>query len=121
MKVVGLETKAMSMTSELSYGQKRMLEIAIALSLRPKLLLLDEPLSGLSDLEIVEVLDILQRIKRNLTLIVIEHKLSKIVNLVERMCVMNEGSFICEGAPDQVLSDRAVRECYWGKGEMTLS
>ena len=121
MKVVGLETKATSMTSELSYGQKRMLEIAIALSLSPKLLLLDEPLSGLSDLEIIEVLDILQRIKKNLTLIVIEHKLSKIVNLVERMCVMNEGSFICEGAPDQVLSDRAVRECYWGKGEITLS
>lgn len=120
MKVVGLETKATSMTSELSYGQKRMLEIAIALSLSPKLLLLDEPLSGLSDLEIVEVLDILKRIKKNLTLIVIEHKLSKIVNLVDRLCVMNEGSFICEGAPDQVLSDRAVRECYWGKGEINL-
>jgi len=121
MKVVGLETKATSMTSEHSYGQKRMLEIAIALSLSPKLLLLDEPLSGLSDLEIIEVLDILQRIKKNLTLIVIEHKLSKIVNLVERMCVMNEGSFICEGAPDQVLSDRAVRECYWGKGEIAIT
>ena len=48
-------------------------------------------------------------------------KLSKIVNLVDRLCVMNEGSFICEGAPDQVLNDRAVRECYWGKGEVTLS
>jgi len=120
MKGVGLEKNWQTMTSELSYGSKRMLEIGIALSLKPKLLLLDEPLSGLSDLEIVEVLEILRRIKKDLTLIIIEHKLSKIVNLVERLCVMNEGVFICEGAPDQVLSDRAVRECYWGKGEITL-
>ena len=121
MKAVGLENNWPTMTSELSYGSKRMLEIGIALSLKPKLLLLDEPLSGLSDLEIVEVLQILHQIKKDLTLIVIEHKLSKIVNLVDRMCVMNEGSFICEGDPDRVLNDRAVRECYWGKGEITLS
>jgi len=118
---VGLERNWKTVTSELSYGSKRMLEIAIALSLKPKLLLLDEPLAGLSDLEIVEVLEILRRIKKDLTLIIIEHKLSKIVDLVDRLCVMNEGNFICEGVPDQVLSDRAVRECYWGKGEVTLS
>jgi len=118
MKLVELESKALNLTSELSYGFKRMLEIGIALSLNPKLLLLDEPLSGLSDLEITDVLDLLQRIKKNLTLVIIEHKLSKIVNLVDRLCVMNEGNFICEGKPDQVLSDPAVRECYWGKGEV---
>jgi branched-chain amino acid transport system ATP-binding protein len=118
MKVVGLETKGSTRTSELSYGSKRMLEVGIALSLNPKVLLLDEPLSGLSDLEIAEVLTILQRIKENLTLVIIEHKLSKIVNLVHRLCVMNEGSFIREGEPGEVLSDPAVRECYWGKGEI---
>ncbi len=120
MKVVGLEKQSLSMTSELSYGSKRMLEIGIALSLKPKLLLLDEPLAGLSDLEIVEVLEILHQIKKDLTLIIIEHKLSKIVNLVDRLCVMNEGSFICEGEPERVLSDHKVRECYWGKGEMKM-
>ena len=118
MQLVGLESKALILTSELSYGFKRMLEIGIALSLNPKLLLLDEPLSGLSDMEIAEVLDVLQRVKKNLTLVIIEHKLSKIVNLVDRLCVMNEGNFICEGKPDQVLSEPAVRECYWGKGEI---
>jgi branched-chain amino acid transport system ATP-binding protein len=120
MKVVGLEKQWQTMTSELSYGSKRMLEIGIALSLKPKLLLLDEPLAGLSDLEIVEVLEILHHIKKNLTLIIIEHKLSKITNLVDRLCVMNEGSFICEGEPNRVLSDQKVRECYWGKGEIAL-
>jgi branched-chain amino acid transport system ATP-binding protein len=95
-----------------------MLEIGIALSLNPKLLLLDEPLSGLSDSEISEVLNLLHRIKKNLTLIIIEHKLSKIVDLVDRLCVLNEGKFICEGKPDQVLEDSSVRECYWGKEEI---
>src|SRR4030043_269528 len=94
MKGVGLGKNWQTMTSELFYGSKRMLEIGIALSLRPKLLLLDEPLSGLSDMEIAEVLEILKRIKRDLTLIIIEHKLSKILSLVERLCVMNEGGFI---------------------------
>ena len=115
LKIVGLDTKALIPTSDLSYGFKRMLEIGITLSLNPKLLLLDEPLSGLSDLEISEVLQILERIKQDLTLVIIEHKLSKIVKLVDRLCVMNEGNFICEGQPEQVLNDSAVRECYWGK------
>jgi branched-chain amino acid transport system ATP-binding protein len=118
LKIVGLGTKALIPTSDLSYGFKRMLEIGITLSLNPKLLLLDEPLSGLSDLEISEVLQILERIKQDLTLVIIEHKLSKIVKLVDRLCVMNEGSFICEGEPEQVLSDSAVRECYWGKEDI---
>jgi branched-chain amino acid transport system ATP-binding protein len=121
MQVVGLEKQWRTSTFELSYGSKRMLEIGIALSLKPRLLLLDEPLAGLSDLEIVEVLEILHRIKKNLTLIIIEHKLSRITNLVDRLCVMNEGCFICEGKPDQVLSDQKVRECYWGKGEIALT
>jgi branched-chain amino acid transport system ATP-binding protein len=117
LKLVGLDKKALTLTSELSYGDKRMLEIGIALSLKPKLLLLDEPLAGLSDYEIGEVLDILHRIKENFTLVIIEHKLSKIVNLVHRLCVMHEGSFICEGDPKTVLCDPAVRECYWGRGK----
>ena len=75
-------------------------------------------MAGLSDFEIAEVLEILHRIKQELTLVIIEHKLSKIVNLVDRLCVMNEGRFICEGEPEQVLNDSTVRECYWGKEDM---
>ena len=118
LKLVGLDKKAMTPTSELSYGYKRMLEIGIAISLKPKLLLLDEPLAGLSDYEIAEVLDLIHRIKQNFTLVIIEHKVSKIMDLVNRLCVMHEGSFICEGDPNTVLCDAAVRECYWGRAEM---
>jgi branched-chain amino acid transport system ATP-binding protein len=61
----------------------------------------------------------LKRIKGQLNLIIIEHKLSKILELVDRFVVLNEGKIICEGDPTQVLSDEAVRECYWGKSAIT--
>ncbi|MGB9698743.1 MAG: ABC transporter ATP-binding protein [Thermodesulfobacteriota bacterium] len=121
LQLVGLENQAAIPTAELSYGSKRLLEIGIALSLNPQILLLDEPLAGLSDIEISEVLQLLNRIKKNLTLVIIEHKLSKIVDLVERLIVMNEGNFICEGNPQDVLDDKTVKECYWGKGETNAS
>jgi branched-chain amino acid transport system ATP-binding protein len=119
LALMGLEKVAETKTSELSYGSKRMLEIGIALSLKPKLLLLDEPLAGLSDFEIVEVVDVLKKIKCRLNLVIIEHKLSKILELVDRFVVLNEGRIICEGDPERVLCDEAVRECYWGKSEIT--
>ena len=112
---VGLESKAARTTSELSYGDKRMLELAMAFSLKPKLLLLDEPLSGLSDHEIADVVALLNRVKRNFAVVIIEHKISKILDLVGRLCVMNDGRMICEGPPSEVLGDSRVRECYWGK------
>jgi branched-chain amino acid transport system ATP-binding protein len=117
LEMVRLQDKASTPTSELSYGDKRMLEITIALSLKPKLLLLDEPLAGLSDHEIGEVLDLIHRVKKDFTLVIIEHKISKIVDLVNRLSVMNGGRLICEGEPDKVLCDPEVRECYWGKEE----
>ena len=115
LAAVNLESKAGHKTVELSYGDKRMLELAMALSLRPKLLLLDEPLSGLSDHEVAEVVELLQRVRKDFSLVIIEHKISKIIDLADRLCVMNEGCIICEGKPSQVLSDGRVRECYWGK------
>jgi branched-chain amino acid transport system ATP-binding protein len=111
---VGLQSKADKKTAELSYGEKRMLELAMALALKPNLLLLDEPLSGLSDHEIGEVVELLHRIKKDFAVVIIEHKISKIVDLVERLSVMNDGHIICEGEPGRVLTDPKVRECYWG-------
>ena len=114
---MGISHKAEIMTSELSYGDKRKLEISIALSLQPKILLLDEPFAGLSDVEIVEVLDLITKVKETLTLVIIEHKISRIVDLVGRLSVMHEGRLLAEGTPKEVLCDPVVREVYWGKEE----
>jgi branched-chain amino acid transport system ATP-binding protein len=115
LSTVGLSDKAAHPVSSLSYGDKRMLEIGMALSLDPKLLLLDEPLAGLSDHEIQQILALIKRLEDRFTIVIIEHKISKISGLLRRLGVMNEGKIICDGPPDQVLTDEKVRECYWGK------
>jgi branched-chain amino acid transport system ATP-binding protein len=113
---VGLIEKENRMVSNLSYGDKRKLEIAIALSLRPKFLLFDEPFAGLSEGEIDELSKLINKIKNELSLIIIEHKISKIVNLVEKLSVMHKGQIIIEGNPNDVLNDCKVRQVYWHEG-----
>jgi len=117
LKLMGIESMADVMTSELSYGDKRKLELAVALSLEPKILLLDEPFAGLSDMEICEVSRILAEVKKKFSFVIIEHKISHITDLVERLCVMHEGKLIAEGPPADVLCNALVREVYWGKEE----
>jgi len=112
---VGLREKGLWKTAELSYGDKRKLEIALALCLRPSVLLLDEPFAGLSDVEIVEVLELIRRVSKEFTLVIIEHKISRIVDLVTRLSVMHEGKLIAEGIPAEVLADPLVRQVYWGR------
>ncbi|MDQ1284741.1 MAG: branched-chain amino acid transport system ATP-binding protein [Thermodesulfobacteriota bacterium] len=118
---VGLEQKIWSLTSELSYGEKRMLEIAMALSLKPKALLLDEPLAGLSEVEIHDVLALINGLRGHLTLVIIEHKISRLVGLVERLSVMHQGRIIADGVPDEVLCDPTVRRVYWGGSDQTCT
>jgi len=115
LALVGLEGKASRATSSLSYGDKRKLEIALALSLRPAVLLLDEPFAGLSDAEIGEVLELVHRVKASFSLVIIEHKISRIVDLVSRLSVMHEGKLIAEGDPKKVIEEPLVRQVYWGR------
>ena len=114
LRVVGLEDKADRLTKEISYGDKRLLEIAIVLSLKPRLLLLDEPFAGLSDHEIGFISELIQKLKGTITQIIIEHKISKIQDFAEKLSVFHEGRLICEGGSDFVLNDEEVRKCYWG-------
>ncbi len=118
LDTLGIAHKAETITSELSYGEKRELEIAIALSLDPKVLLLDEPFAGLSMVEILHISKVIQGLKGGFAIVIVEHKISKLLDLVERLCVINEGRLICDGVPQEVISDAKVRECYWGKEEM---
>ena len=118
LDTLGVADKADTMTSEMSYGEKRELEIAIALSLNPSLLLLDEPYAGLSLVDIAHISKVIKKIKGKLTIVIIEHKISKLMDLVESLCVINEGALVCNGNPQEVICDPLVRECYWGKEDM---
>jgi len=118
LDTMGIAHKSEILTSELSYGEKRELEIAIALALNPKVLLLDEPFAGLSQVEIISITDVIKRLKGKFSIAIVEHKISKLMELAEELYVINEGELICSGSPDDVICDPQVRECYWGKEEM---
>lgn len=118
LETLGIADKAETRTSDMSYGEKRELEIAIALSLSPKVLLLDEPFAGLSLVDIGHISEVIQKLKGRFTIVIIEHKISKLMDLVESLCVINEGALVCNGNPQEVICDATVRECYWGKEDM---
>ena len=102
----------------MSYGEKRELEIALALSLQPQVLLLDEPFAGLSLVDIAHISRVINSIRGQFAIVIIEHKISKLMDLVDSLCVINEGKLICQGDPQEVISDPEVRTCYWGEEEM---
>ncbi len=100
--------------SELAYGEKRRLEIGLALATLPKLLLLDEPLAGMSPRERVETVALLKSIARDRTLIIIDHDMDSLFELVERVTVLQEGRVLVEGAPDEIKTNPKVQEAYLG-------
>lgn len=113
LQTVGLQDKAQTPVANLAYGEKRKLEIVMALALDPKLVLLDEPLSGLSEAEIPELLDVLKKTSETRTILLVEHKISKISAFIRRLSVMFEGKIISDGEPDAVLNDPQVKKVYW--------
>jgi branched-chain amino acid transport system permease protein len=114
LDLVGLDGRADTMVSALAYGEKRRLEIGLALATSPRLLLLDEPLAGMSPRERVETVKLLKSIARGRTMIVIDHDMDSLFELVEWITVLQEGRVLTEGTPDQIKSDPAVREAYLG-------
>ena len=100
--------------SELAYGEKRRLEIGLALATLPKLLLLDEPLAGMSPRERVETVALLKSIARERTLIIIDHDMDSLFELVERVTVLQEGRVLVEGAPEEIKVNAKVQEAYLG-------
>ena len=114
LKVVRLSDRANLPVSELAYGEKRRLEIGLALATTPSLLLLDEPLAGMSPLERVEMVKLLKSISQDRTMIIVDHDMDSLFELVERVTVLQEGRVLVEGTPAEIKNDAAVREAYLG-------
>lgn len=99
--------------ANLSLGSRKRLELAMSFVSDPKIVVFDEPFSGLSDYEIDEVIEALKKYIHDKTILLIEHKVSKLEALVDRLAVMHEGEIICCGECQATLNDPVVRQCYW--------
>jgi branched-chain amino acid transport system ATP-binding protein len=111
---VGLADSADRVVAETSYGERRRLELAMALAQKPRLLLLDEPLAGLSQGERQTVRDLLGKIPRDVTIVMIEHDMDTALGFAERITLLHYGEVIVEGTRAEVVADPRTREVYLG-------
>jgi ABC-type branched-subunit amino acid transport system ATPase component len=100
---------------ELPYGQQRLVEIAIALAQRPKLLLLDEPAAGVPSSENHLILDVISRLDPNITVLIIEHDMDVVFRFASRITVLVAGAVLTEGTPDEIAGNERVRSVYLGE------
>lgn len=114
---VGLSKYKNTLASNLPYGIQRKVEIARALALDPKILLLDEPAAGMNPIETKELSEFIIKLNKDgYTIAVIEHDMKFVMNTCNRILVLNFGQKICEGTPEDVKNNRGVHEAYFGKG-----
>ncbi len=114
LELVNLTGRCDTPVSELAYGEKRRLEVGLALASSPSLLLLDEPLAGMSPQERVETVKLLKSISQGRTMIIIDHDMDALFELAERITVLQEGRVLVEGTPDEIKGNAKVQEAYLG-------
>jgi branched-chain amino acid transport system ATP-binding protein len=116
LHVVGLERKADRVVGELAHGDQRVVEIALALAMRPRLLLLDEPTAGMGDVETDHMVDLVRRLhaERGLSILFIEHDMSIVFGIAQRITVLDQGRVLAEGNAEEISRDEAVRAAYLG-------
>jgi len=118
LQSLGLGDAAFRTTRELPYGQQRLLEIALALATRPKVLLLDEPAAGVPKDESAALFDAIDGLSRDLTILFIEHDMDVVFRFASRIIVMVGGRILVQGPPDEIARDERVREVYLGKARL---
>ncbi len=113
----GLTVKAERQVGELSHGDQRAAEIMMALALKPRLLLLDEPTAGMGDQETYDITRLIRRLHKDekLTIVLIEHDMRVVFHLADRIMVLDQGKFLAEGTPQEIAANEAVQTAYLGQ------
>lgn len=111
---VELADRAATPAGQLAYGHQRLLEVAMGLALKPRMLILDEPTQGLSDDEIASFIPLVREIARDATVVLIEHNMQVVMELAHRITVMNAGKILAEGTPEEIRDNQAVQDAYLG-------
>ena len=117
LALAALSDKADRLVGELAHGDQRATEIMMALALKPRLLLLDEPTAGMGDQETYEISQIIRRLHKNkkLTIVLIEHDMRVVFHLADRITVLDQGGFLAEGTPREIAANEAVQTAYLGQ------
>ena len=119
LALCGLALRRDSQASAMSYGERRQLEIGMMLATEPELLLLDEPLAGMGSEESLQVIELLRRLAKDHTLILIEHDMDAVFSIADQLTVMVNGRILETGTVEQIRSSQAVQEAYLGTDEET--
>jgi len=116
LELTGLSGKSGRLVGELAHGDQRAAEIAMALALRPRLLLLDEPTAGMGDQETYDIAQLVRRLHRDskLTIVLIEHDMRVVFHLADRITVLDQGKLLADGAPAEIAANEAVQAAYLG-------
>ena len=117
MDMSGLADKADRLVGELSHGDQRATEIMMALALKPRLLLLDEPTAGMGDQETYDIAQLIRKLHKDqsLTIVLIEHDMRVVFHLADRIMVLAEGAMLAEGTPKEIAANETVQAAYLGK------
>jgi branched-chain amino acid transport system ATP-binding protein len=115
LEAMGLGEEALRPVATLAYGRQRLIEIAIALGLAPKVLLLDEPAAGVPSVESRWIIEAIERLSPDMALLIIEHDMDLVFRLARRITVLVQGQVLVEGAPAEIAADRRVRQVYLGE------
>jgi branched-chain amino acid transport system ATP-binding protein len=115
LAALGIAEDAGRRVLDLPYGKQRLVEIAIALGLKPKVLLLDEPAAGVPSLESDRILQALDALPPEIAILIIEHDMDLVFRFARRITVLVQGAVLCEGTPDEIANDRRVHQVYLGE------
>lgn len=114
LEFIGLSDKKDIVAKNLAYGEKRILDIGIALATEPKVVLLDEPVAGLPSGDLQWMIRLIEQISKTLTVVLIDHNIDLVISISHTITVLNQGSVIAEGGPDAIQKNQKVQEAYLG-------